>query len=152
MTLSGERDGLLVDLKRSPMRDNFTKLYLWQAAIKSLTINITQRAVTTSPFFVLQIYSSRCVCHANHTHTNTHTQSTAFMRLAEIASRTRHSASGFYYYYYYYYWLIKTPAICSRFGQTRFLFVYYFGCFRAFVSGQANRNGHSGNRSFLFLL
>lgn len=28
MTLSGERDGLLVDLKRSPLRDYFIKLYL----------------------------------------------------------------------------------------------------------------------------
>lgn len=28
MTLSGERDGLLVDLKRSPQRDYFIKLYL----------------------------------------------------------------------------------------------------------------------------
>lgn len=28
MTLSGERDGLLADLKRSPLRDYFIKLYL----------------------------------------------------------------------------------------------------------------------------
>lgn len=95
MTLSGERDGLLVDLKRSPMRDYFIKLYLWQATIKSLTINITQRAVTTSLSFSFFLIRARQFIHSVVSVIRfSYTQyMMAFTRLAEIISRARHNTN-----------------------------------------------------------